>query len=163
MPRRWLPAPEAAVCGGIRGVMAAAMKAVTVTKRAVVAKKPAVVTPVVEGEDVTPVGEDEEVEDVVVAENPDLPLVGQPFDTGPTRLTSTKTPICTGAIRSPEGGYSHVMVGNELVFILGLPVAFLAESVTLFRRMLAEEDVYFPIRVSAIYNLWMDEPVCCEE
>lgn len=52
---------------------------------------------------------------------------------------------------------THVMLGNEPVFVLGLEAAFVAESVTRLRLMFEEEDVEVPIGVADIYNMWMNE------
>eukprot|EP00173_Palmaria_palmata_P003509 Plantae.Rhodophyta-Palmaria_palmata.ctg3687.p1 GENE.Plantae.Rhodophyta-Palmaria_palmata.ctg3687~~Plantae.Rhodophyta-Palmaria_palmata.ctg3687.p1 ORF type:complete len:280 (-),score=56.64 Plantae.Rhodophyta-Palmaria_palmata.ctg3687:243-962(-) len=51
---------------------------------------------------------------------------------------------------------THVMVGNEPVFVIGVKAAFVADMVRVFREQLKAAGVDdVPIGVADIYNMWM--------
>lgn len=62
-----------------------------------------------------------------------------------------------------EDVVTHVMVGNEPVFIIGMAAEFVAQSVVYFRSLMSEAGLSIPIGVADIYNMWMNIPVSGDE
>lgn len=63
-------------------------------------------------------------------------------------------------IRKYKDVVSHIMIGNEPVFVLGLAAKMVAESVRIFRTKLARAGINdIPIGVADIYNIWMGTAV----